>query len=148
ADGRRITGEVTILNISQASGNPAECARLRLCPDGLVWRIRQVRQHGGKPFMVEDIAMPALLFPELGERADLTRGIAGLAQHYGILLGKGDERLSMGSASPSVAEALNLRPGAPILMLDRLLHALNGQAVKWRVGAGHFANKYYMAEIH
>jgi GntR family transcriptional regulator len=147
ADGKRITGEVNVLNISQASANSAECTRLRLRPDDRVWRIRQVRQHRGEPFMVEETSMPALLFPELGERTDLTRGIAGLAQQYGILLGKGDERISMGSASPPVAEALNLQPGAPILTLDLLLHALNGQVVEWRVGAGHFANKHYMAEI-
>jgi GntR family transcriptional regulator len=148
ADGKRITGEVNMLNISQGSANPVECARLRLHPDDRVWRIRQVRHHRGEPFMVEEIAMPALLFEELGERSDLTRGIAGLAQQYGILLGKSDERISIGSASPPVAEVLNLRPAAPILMLDRVLHALNGQVVKWRVGVGHFANKYYMAEIH
>jgi GntR family transcriptional regulator len=148
ADGKRITEEVNVLGIAQASASPAECARLCLRPDDSVWRVRRIRQQGGEPFMVEEIAMPAVLFPELGERKELPRSIAALAQHYGILLGKGDERISMGSASSPVAEALNIRVGAPILMLDRLLHTLDGQVIEWRLGMGHFANKYYLAEIH
>jgi GntR family transcriptional regulator len=148
ADGKRITGEVNILGVSQTSANPAECARLRLRPDDRVWRLQRIRQHGGEPFMVEEIAMPAVLFPGLGERKELPRGIAVLAQHYGILLGKGEERISISSASAPVAEALNLRAGAPILMLDRLLHTLDGQVVEWRLGMGHFVDAYYLAEIH
>jgi hypothetical protein len=32
-------------------------------------------------------------------------------------------------------------------VLDRLVHDLDGQAVEWRLGMGHFADKYYLAEI-
>jgi GntR family transcriptional regulator len=148
ADGKRITGEANVSGISQAPASPAECTRLGLRPDDRVWRFRRIHRHGGEPFMVEDIAMPAVLFPELGERKELPRGIAVVAQHYGILLGKGDERISTGSASPPLAEALNLRAGAPILILDRLLHTLTGRVVEWRVGICHFADKYYLAEMH
>lgn len=148
ADGKRITGEVNILGVLQTSASPAECARLRLRPDDRVWRLQRIRQHGGEPFMVEEIAMPAALFPELDERKELPRGIAVLAQHYGILLGKGEERISISSASAPVAEALNLRAGAPILILDRLLHTRDGQVVEWRLGMGHFVDAYYLAEIH
>jgi GntR family transcriptional regulator len=147
-DGKRITDDVAILSISEASANPAECTRLGLRPDDRVWRVRRVRRHKGKPFMVEDVALPAVLFPHLGEQKELPRRIDVLAQHYGILLGKGNERVSMGSASPPVAETLHLQTGASILILDRLLHTLDGRAAEWRLGMGHFADKYYLAEIH
>jgi GntR family transcriptional regulator len=77
----------------------------------------------------------------------LPNRIVVLAQQYGILLGKGDERVSLGAASASVAETLSLKAGAPILVLDRLVHDLDGHAVEWRLGMGHFTDKYYLAEI-
>jgi GntR family transcriptional regulator len=147
-DGERITGEVNMLGMTQGSANAAECARLRMRPDDRVWRIQRVRMHKGEPFMVEEVAMPVALFPGLDEQNDFSNRIVVLAQQYGILLGKGDERVAIGSASPAVAEALNLKATAPILVLDRVVQDLGGRPVEWRLGMGHFADKYYLAEIH
>jgi GntR family transcriptional regulator len=147
AGGERITGEMNVVSIAQGPANAAECGRLRLRPDDKVWRIRGVRLHKGEAFMVEDAVMPAALFPDLDEQKELSSRIVVLAQQYGILLGKGDERVSIGAASPEVAETLKLTPGVPILLLDRLVHDLSGRAVEWRVGMGQFADKYYLAEI-
>jgi GntR family transcriptional regulator len=148
ADGERITGEVNLISLIQGSANSAECARLRLRPDDKVWRIQRLRLHKGEPFMIEDVVMPAALFPDLDEQKDLPSRIVVLAQQYGILLGKGDERVSIGAVTQPVADALKLKVGAPILMLDRLVLDLSGRAVEWRIGAGHFADKYYLAEIN
>jgi GntR family transcriptional regulator len=137
-----------MLGLTQGSANAAECARLRMRPDDRVWRIQRVRMHKGEPFMVEEVAMPVALFPGLDEQTDLSNRIVVLAQQYGILLGKGDERVSIGAASPAVAEALNLKAGATILVLDRLVQDLGGRPVQWRLGMGHFADKFYLAEIH
>ena len=147
ADGERITGEVEQVSITQGSAITTECGRLRLRPDDKVWRIRRVRMHKGEPLMIEDVVMPAALFPDLDEQKELSSRIVVLAQQYGILLGKGDERVSIGAASTEVAETLKIKPGVPILLLDRLVHDLSGRAVEWRVGIGHFSDKYYLAEI-
>jgi GntR family transcriptional regulator len=147
ADGEHIMEEVRMVGLTQASANPAECARLRLKSDDRVWRIQRVLLHKGEPFMVEDVVMPAALFPDLDEQKDFPHRIVVLAQQYGILLGKGDERVSIGTASAAVAEALNVKAGAAILVLDRLVYNLDGRAVEWRVGMGHFADKFYLAEI-
>jgi GntR family transcriptional regulator len=147
ADGERVTADAHVLQVSQGTANPAECGRLRLRPDDRVWRIQRVRLHKGEPFMVEDVALPAALFPALDEQKDFPQRFVVLAQQFGILLGKGEERISIGAASPEVAEALNLDANAPILVLDRLVFALDGRAVEWRVGRGGFAGKYYQAEI-
>jgi GntR family transcriptional regulator len=147
-DGERIAGEIKTLSIVQRPANPAECARLRLHAEDKVWRIQRVRLHKGEPFMVEEVVTPTSLFPDLDTREGSNHRIVVLAQQYGILLGKGEERLSIGSASPSVADALKVKPGASILVLDRLVHDLDGQAVEWRLGMGHFADKYYLAEIN
>jgi GntR family transcriptional regulator len=146
-NGERIAGESKMLSIVQAQANPAECARLRLRADDQVWRIQRVRMYKGQPFLLEEVVMPAALFPNLDAQEAFNHRIVVLAQQYGILLGRGEERVSIGTASPSVAETLSLKAGAPILVLDRLVHDLDGQAVEWRIGMGHFADKYYLAEI-
>src|SRR5262249_40646217 len=97
--------------------------------------------------MVEDVVMPAALFPDLDEQKELSSRIVVLAQQYGILLGKGDERVSIGAASPELAKTINVEAGAPILVLDRLGHDLRGRAGQRRGGMGQFAGKYYLAEI-
>jgi GntR family transcriptional regulator len=147
ADGERVTADATVLQVSQGTANPAECARLRLKPDDRVWRIERLRQHKGKPFMVEEVVLPAALFPGLDEHKDFSQRIVVLTKQFGILLGKGEERISMAAASPEVAQALSLEAGAPLLVLDRLVFALDGRAVEWRLGRGQFADKYYQAEI-
>jgi len=146
-NGERIAGESKMLSIVQAQANPAECTRLRLRADDKVWRLQRVRMYKGQPFLVEDVIMPVALFPDLDTRESPNHRIVVLAQQYGILLGRGEERVSIGTASPAVAETLSLTAGAPILVLDRLVHDLDGQAVEWRIGTGHFADKYYLAEI-
>jgi GntR family transcriptional regulator len=147
-DGERVTGEVGVLDVSQATANQVECARLRLRPDDRVWRIQRVRLHKGEPFMVETVVLPAALFPALDEQKDFTQRIVVLAQQFGILLGKGEERVSIGAASSEDAKAMNLDAGASILVLDRLVFALDGRAVEWRLGRGQFAGKYYQAELN
>lgn len=147
ADGERVTSEANVLQVSQGTANPAECTRLRLKSDDRVWRIERLRLHKGKPFMVEAVVLPAALFPGLDEQKDFSQRIVVLAQQFGILLGKGEERISIGVTSPEVAEALSLEAGAPLLVLDRLVFALDGRAVEWRLARGQFIDKYYQAEI-
>jgi GntR family transcriptional regulator len=147
AEGEHVTGEVNALDVSQGPASPAECGRLRLRPDDLVWRIERVRLHRAKPFMVEEVVIPVALFPGLDEQKDFPHRIAVLAQQFGVLLGKGEERVSIGAASRAIASALGVEAGSPILVLDRLLSDLDGRPVEWRLGRGHFADKYYQAEI-
>jgi len=146
-DGERIGGDVTVGEISEGQANQAECVRLRLRPHEQVWRIQRVRVFKGEPYMVEEVSMPAVLFPGLSAQKDFSRLVV-LAQQYGILLGKGEERLSIGAVSPAVAATLRVAPGSPVLVLDRLVYALDGRPVEWRLGSGHFADKYYLAELN
>lgn len=145
-DGGRISGDITVTEVTEAQASQAECVRLRLRPHERVWRAQRVRLSNGAPFMVEEVSLPASLFPGLSAQ-DFASRIVLLAQRYGVLLGKAEERLSIGAASPQVAETLKIAPESPLMVLDRLVYALDGRPVEWRVGRGHFTDKYYMAEI-
>jgi GntR family transcriptional regulator len=113
-----------------------------------VLRIRRVRLSEGKPFMLEHVAMPAALFPGLAQGASFSHRIVILAQHYGILLGKGEERVTLAAASEEVANALQLAVATPLLVLDRTVHNLQGRPIEWRLGHCEMSNRYYLAEFH
>jgi GntR family transcriptional regulator len=146
-NGKRVAGQVQLGEINESPATDLERERLRLQKHETVYRIRCVRLHEDRPFMVEESAMPVSLFPGLVKNNGFPHSIADLAQQHGILLGKAEERVSAQVASPSVAEALRVAPTAPILVLDRVLHALDGRPIEWRLGQCYLAEHCYLAEI-
>src|SRR5262245_35568088 len=145
--GGHIGGEVEVLEVGGGTANEAECVRLRLRMHERVHRIRRLRLIEGKPFMFERVSMPAALFPGLGQEKPMSHRIVVLAQQFGILLGKGEERVSIGAASEEVARLLKIEPATPILLLDRTVHTLEGRPVEWRLGECEMSDKYYLAEF-
>jgi len=145
--GERITGDVAFSRIEEREANEAEGLRLRLKPSERVQHLQRVLTYQGEPFLVEDIALPAQLFPGLAERKDTPPRIVSLAQEFGILLGRCEERVYVGTAAADVAQHLKLAPEAPVLVLDRLIYHLDGRPVEWRLGRGNFVGKDYLAEV-
>jgi GntR family transcriptional regulator len=98
--------------------------------------------------MVEEVTLPAALFPGLAENNKHSLGIALLAQQYGLLLGKAEERLTLAAAAPEVATALGVAPAEPIMVLDRVMRTLDGRPIEWRIGHCRLDEDYYLAEMH
>ena len=146
-DGGRICGEVKSADIVEGTANELECERLRLRADDAVYRIHRIRNHKSQVYLVEDASLPAALFPSLAEKRSVADRIIVLAQEYGLLLGKAAERVSIGQASPTVAQTLGIASGSPVMVLDRVVLALDGRPIEWRVAYCHLADKYYMAEM-
>jgi GntR family transcriptional regulator len=142
ADGERIVGQVEAGEVTEGKANALERERLRLQAADHVYRIRRVQSHDGRPFMVEDVSMPATIFPRLVEMNGVSHRIAILAQRHGVLLGKAQERIS-----PEAAEVLGIAPAAAILSLDRVTQTLDGHPVEWRIGQCHLLGQHYLAEM-
>lgn len=145
--GDHVASEVKYLEVLEAPVTETECARLRIRMHDRVIRARRVRFSEGKPYMLEHLAMPAALFPGMAEQTSFSARIVVLAQQYGILLGKGQERVTIGSAAEEVAKTLQLAPGTSVLVVDRVVHSLEGRPVEWRVGHCDISGKYYLAEF-
>jgi GntR family transcriptional regulator len=126
ADGKRIAGQVELGEVSEGPASELERTRLRLQVDEIVYRVRCVRLHQNRPYMVEEASMPATLFPRLTEINGFPHAIVALAQKNGILVGKAEERISVQAATPTVAEALRIAPSSPIMVLDRIMLTLEG----------------------
>ena len=147
SDGSRVCGEVKSAEIAEGTANELECERLRLRAGDDVYRIHRILHHKGQVYLVEEASLPAELFPGLAQKRGVSDRIIVLAQEHGLLLGKAVERVSLGQASPSLAQALGIASGAPIMVLDRVVMALDGRPIEWRVGYCHLVDKYYMAEM-
>jgi GntR family transcriptional regulator len=147
ADGEPVTGEAKAEKITEGLAGKRECERLHLQMHDAIYRVSRVRSRLDRPYMVEEVAMPAALFPGLAARNGSTQGIAQLAQQYGLLLGKAEERITIGAAAPDVAAVLGIAPAAPIVTLDRIMLTLDGRPIEWRVGRCHLAGDYYLAEM-
>lgn len=146
--GEPIVGDVRDMELSQGVANESECRRLKLRTHERVYRLRRVRLCKGEPFMVEDSSMPATLFPGLHDKPSPPHRVVVLAQQYGILLGKAEERISIAEAPSDIAQLLQVPSQSPLMALDRVLLALDGRPVEWRVGHCHLVGMHYVSEIH
>ena len=146
ADGERANGQVLSVEMRTATATEVECTRLGLHADDPVYRIHRVRQHRGRVFLVEDVTLPAALFPGLAANRAIADSIRVLAQEYGILLGKVEERISMGVPPAGVANTLLVALDTPVMVLDRVVFMLDhDRPVEWRLAHCHFPDAYYLA---
>ena len=111
AGGQPVCGQAKSVEIVKGAANELECTRLRLRADEAVYRIHRVRDHSGKVFLIEDVTLPAVLFPGLADKKAIADHVGALAQEYGILLGKVEERISVGIPPAAIANALLVAPG-------------------------------------
>jgi len=146
-DGKRLVGDVRSPEIKKSSANELELTRLSLQKGDKVYGVRGVRLSDDEPFMLEEASMPAVLFPGLEEMTVFTHRIVCLAHKYGILLGKADERISVLAASPDVAEALSIAVGSPVAVLDRVVRAIDGRPVEWRMAWCQLTKNHYLAQM-
>src|SRR3546814_21150263 len=88
-----------------ASDLRAEAARLRLPGEGGVVRISRVRNLAGAPAIVEAIAAPLAIFPDLGRAGDLPNTLYALYEsRYGVTVARAEERLRAVAADAEAAQ--------------------------------------------
>jgi GntR family transcriptional regulator len=146
-DGESVSGEVASQSLSEGTASELECTRLRLRTGDPVYRIRRIRRHRGRAFLVADITLPAALYPRLAGKGDMPDRIGALAPWNGMLLGKAEERVSICEQPADVAGLLGVEAGTPVMLLDCVLFLLGtDQPVAWRIGYVHLPDGYYLAE--
>ena len=93
----------------------------------MVYRVDRIRGQG-EQLLVEDIRLPAALFPSL--QSPVPR-ISALADTYGLQLGEALERVGAVPASADIAKALDVTQGTLLLTLDRVVHLRDGRPAEW-----------------
>lgn len=146
-DGKRIAGTASTGKMSSGPASDAERQRLRVADGERVVRFRRVHKNGDRPYMVEEVALPERHFPGLAESTLVPQRIADLAQEFGLVLGRGVETVSARAAGAAAAESLAIARGTPVLTLDRVVFAIDGRPVEWRVATCHLGDESYVTEF-
>jgi GntR family transcriptional regulator len=145
--GQRIVGLLEAAEITTGVANEAEQERLQLTKSERVVRVRRVHVNADHYYMHEEVSLPERHFPGLAERTDMPQRIADLAQQFGLVLGRGVESVTVGTATGEVAAKLGIGEGTPVLKLDRLVCAIDGPPVEWRIATCHLAGERYVIEF-
>jgi len=136
ADGAKVYPEVRTVSFERSRADAAGAEALAVARDERVIRIRNVLSLGGGPVIVDDITLPAALFPGLTERIFIARDntIYHLYQsRYGINVLRTDERLRAALASGATAALLGVAPGSPLLEIRRIALTFRDRPVELRV---------------
>jgi GntR family transcriptional regulator len=136
-----------LLSAEETPANPDEITALGLQAKARVIRIRRLRFIRTDPLIVEDISLPAALFPGLAG-GDIPNNLYALfATRHGVTVASARERLKATSLSAVDAAALGVSAGEPALLIDRLALGLDGAAIEWRRSLCLTTRFHYVAEL-
>lgn len=135
-DGAKAYPEVRTVSFRRDRADAAAAAALGVAAADKVILIRNVLSLAGAPVIVDDITLPAELYPGLTEKIFLARGntIYHLYQsRYGINVLRTDERLRAVPVPRDVAQLLGIAAGAPVLEIRRVALTFRDRAVELRL---------------
>ena len=149
-DGSRELPTSELLSFRASRANAVEEARLQLSRSARILRAENVLKLGGRPVVLDQISVPAALFPDLDDEAFRAREgtIYGLYQaRYGISVIRIRETLSAESPPKDVCRLLEIAPGAPGLMIKRVAFSYDDTPVEYRVSWVNTARHEYLSDL-
>lgn len=102
---------------------------------GSIARVENLRRMDGVPVMVDRLWIPMHVFPNLSAQDFAARrgSIYGFYQErYGISVVRVSEDITAAEADESVAGAFGLKPGAPVLQVERTAYTFQDRPVEFR----------------
>lgn len=149
-DGAKEYPEVRLLAFARGKADRVVAERLRIAAGDPVFRIRNLLSLGGRPIIVDDIALACERFTGLGEKQfrDRPSTIYNLYQEaFGLSVLRTSERLRAALADADVASLLGLPRGAPVLQIRRVALTYHDEPVEYRVSQVNTARHEYWADI-
>ena len=129
----------------------AEAARLLdLKPGEPVILLRRLLEYSGEPVVLDEIALPGGLFKGLTRsRVEAYQGsmYSLFETQFGVRMLKAQEKLSAVPADAASARILRVRPGDPLLAVDRLTLTYGDRPVEWRRGLCTTKGHHYVNEL-
>lgn len=148
-DRARITPQLGEEKVSSRPATDVERSKLSLKGAAQVVEIRRTRLIDDVPKVVEKIILPLDIFPGIDKQQVLPNTLYSLYQGvYGVNISVAREELRAILANKRDARALQLEPGTPLLQIDRIAVALDGQAVEWRVSRCDTRDIVYAVDVN
>ena len=148
-DGERVTPESTAAKCRRRAATAAEIDKLHLPQGARVVEIKRVRLIDSMPAVSEKIIVPLKLFPELDHQEALPNTLYSLYQSvYGINIVIAKEELRAVLANKSDEKELGVKPGSPLLRVDRIAMGIGGQRAEWRISRCDTRNIVYAIDVN
>jgi GntR family transcriptional regulator len=112
--------------------------------------LRRVLQYSGEPVVLDEIVLPAPLFRGLTKaKVDAYRGslYSLFETQFGVRMLRAQEKLSALAADAPTAALLKVRPGEPLLAVERVTYTYGGRPVEWRRGLCNTRRHFYVNEL-
>ena len=133
ADGERATPESTEARCKRRAATATEAEKLHLSKGEAVVEIRRVRLIDGERAVSEKSIVPLKLFPEIDHQDALPNTLYSLYQSvYGVNIVLAKEELKAVLATKSDEKELGIKPGMPMLSIERIALAINGHRAELR----------------
>jgi GntR family transcriptional regulator len=105
--------------------------RLGLRTGALIYRIERLRLANDVPMCIEEVRLPAELFPDLLTH-DVSAGLYDLMRsRYAIEVAVARQTLASSVATAAEAELLGIAVGDPVMNVHRTGHDARGRSVEW-----------------
>jgi len=110
------------------TASPEEVLALSLSPGEKVARLERVRSAQGEPMAIERAALPAHLLPNPEE---VKESLYAYLESRDLRPARALQRLRSVAASRPEAELLSIRPGEPVLYIERLSYLTDGSVLEF-----------------
>ena len=132
-DGERVTPESTEARCKRRAATAAESTKLHLSKGAAVVEIKRVRLIDGAPTVSEKSVVPLQMFPEIDHQSALPNTLYSLYQSvYGVNIVLVKEELSAVLATKADERDLGIKPGSPLLNIERIAMSINGERAELR----------------
>lgn len=146
--GERRFPESRTISIAVAKADDVAAARLGIAPKAPVIVIERVRSLDDLPCIHERIVLPRSLFPGIERHKDLPNNLYALySAQYGVTIARGTERLKAVAADVQQAKLLDVKVGAPMLLIDRVAVGVDGTPAEWRLSVCRTDRTHYLSDL-
>jgi GntR family transcriptional regulator len=126
--GRRTAVKLVAFDYVPADGSVARA--LDVAPDQFLQRAVRVRAVDGVPFSYLTTHVPESVSATFTQEDLASRPLLELLERAGVKADRARQRISAALASPEVADALEVRPGSPLVELVRVVFDQEGRGVE------------------
>jgi GntR family transcriptional regulator len=139
-----------LLDVRRGKASTEMARLLDLSPGDPVVLLRRVLEYSGEPVVLDEITLPAALFRGLTRaKAEAYHGsmYSFFETQFGVRMLRAQERIRAIPADAASARVLNVRPGDPLLAVDRITLTYGDRPVEWRRGLCTTKHHHYVNEL-
>ncbi len=135
--GEKLYPSSIFLGVKRGKADAESARALAIKPGSAVITVHRVLVFSGRPMVLDEIILSAVLFPGLTiEKIKESKGsiYSFYETAYGLRMIRAEERLRAVPADAFTAKTLQVAKGTPLLCVDRIAFTYGDKPVEWRRG--------------